>query len=277
MIHALRAGYLQRGKRDALDPYTGRHYQIPANMTYNEWYREYVENNQNMAQPEYGERNLTRIQYENYRKRLGKSFDMTYEEFIDMKTDKDLWAAYQRSYKASRKSDKYTDMTDVYNLNYSRNESRVEDSDHYTTPTGKRYSTNDNGVYLDYKPDGAEIREAPILSRATGQTVKMCPRVTGENMHVCTPDYLLGNNEARWDHKTLNGSGSNALRKRIVGSKGHGRNQAENYLVNIDNWKGSQSDIMTQVEKMFVWSNTEFVNELIIVRDGVPIRALVRK
>ena len=93
---------LAKMKRKARDPVTGKNYTVPANMTYNQWYDKYVKNAPKKAKPQYSERNLTKDQYDRYKERLGDSFTYTYDEFIQMKTDKTLWATWQKAYRDAK-------------------------------------------------------------------------------------------------------------------------------------------------------------------------------
>lgn len=265
---------LSRLKRSALDPETGKVIKVPADMTYEEWYEKYVKGK---PKAEEGSRNLTREQYDRYKDRLNNDFNMSYDEFVRMKEDEEKWAAYQKSYRDSGKSDKYNDLTAIWLYNTKHNKAYVKDADHYTSPNGDTYRVDNVNVVLDYDPEGLEKAESELLSRATGEVVQMCPRVTGNYSKIKSPDYIVGDEEVRWDHKTLHGNGKNALRRRILGKDNRGKEQAENYLFNIDDWKGERDNVIEQAKKIFLWPNTKFVNSLVLVEQGGIIMALVRK
>lgn len=266
---------LAKMKRTARDPITGKNYKVPANMTYNEWYEKYVKNNQNTAQPKYGERNLTRTQYDNYKARLGDDFPYSYDEFIKMKSDKGLWKAWQKSFAASNRSDKFKDLTDVWEYRRKNGRADIDDATGYTAPDGTYYKVDNKDVVLDYDKTKPEYLDTDILSKAADKPLRMCPRVIKPE-RVKSPDYLLGANRERWDHKGLHGNGGNALRKRILGKDGRGKEQAENYFVNISDWKGTQENIIEQAEKIFTWPNTQFVQQIALT-DGKDILLMLSR
>ena len=95
-------------KQRAWNPETGRYELVPGDMTYQEWYKKYIDPEgklkkpPKMPEPEEG-RNLTREQYNRYKARLGSGFPFTYEEFINMKEDPVQWAAWKKAYKEAGK------------------------------------------------------------------------------------------------------------------------------------------------------------------------------
>lgn len=290
---------LRRMKQRAYDPRTGKYVTVPGDMTYEQWYKQFVEGQPKKEKPTQ-ERNLTLDQYNRYKARFGDAFPYTYEEFVKMKSDKDTWEAWQRRYKTAgettgtarsspiravqmttddvSKDLPFNDVTEQWKDNQQINEADVSDSDHYTVPGGDTYYVGQKGVKLDYDKNGEEIKSAPNLSKATGQPVKMCPRVLDPEGVKC-PDYLLGHTEQRWDRKGLHGKGPNALKKRILGKDGRGAEQAENFYVDISDWKGTEEDIIDQAHRVF--DKTEendlgFVEHLTLVNGDEIIIALER-
>lgn len=86
--------------RIARDPITGRTYKVPANMTYREWHEKYVRNNQNTAQPQKSERNLTRAQYNKYKSVLGDIVPGSLEKFKEIKyNEPELWSGMKLDYR----------------------------------------------------------------------------------------------------------------------------------------------------------------------------------
>ena len=85
---------LEEMQRRARDPVTGKTYLVPADMTYEQWYENYVkgrpeaERNEKMIK----NRSSDRRQFEQYRKILGKDMPNTLDSFQDMKyTDSKQW------------------------------------------------------------------------------------------------------------------------------------------------------------------------------------------
>ena len=97
--------WLKNGTRSALDPVTGRRIKVPMSMTYKEWYDKYVKGHEKeMAEKQPQSRNLTREQYDRYRRR-GVGPD-SYEEFIKLKGDPEAWAKLQEEYRKAGKDGK---------------------------------------------------------------------------------------------------------------------------------------------------------------------------
>lgn len=92
--------WLKNGTRSALDPVTGKRIKVPLSMTYKEWYEKYVKGHEKEIQEKENEpknRNLTREQYDRYRRR-GVGPD-SYEEFIKLKGDPEAWTKLQEEYR----------------------------------------------------------------------------------------------------------------------------------------------------------------------------------
>lgn len=93
--------WLKNGTRFALDPVTGKRIKVPMSMTYKEWYDKYVNGHEkDIAEKQPQSRNLTRDQYDRYRRR-GVGPD-SYEEFIKLKGDPEAWAKLQEEYRKAK-------------------------------------------------------------------------------------------------------------------------------------------------------------------------------
>mgnify|MGYP002796443944 FL=1 len=80
-------------KRSAKDE-NGKAYFVPADMTYHEWYKKYVESNPAMKLVERKTQNKSadRKQYEEYKNVLGKDLNISFDKFQDIKyTDDEQW------------------------------------------------------------------------------------------------------------------------------------------------------------------------------------------
>ncbi|HHX19604.1 MAG TPA: minor capsid protein [Clostridiaceae bacterium] len=75
------------GMRVARDPETGKVYEVPANMTYREWYQKYVvDEGKEWSVKAYRNRHGDRKQYEAYKDAIGKSnMPLTFRSFQQMK------------------------------------------------------------------------------------------------------------------------------------------------------------------------------------------------
>lgn len=74
-------------KRNAYDPETGRTIRVPANMTYKEWYKQYVEGKPKAEAQEKAAKNAAkdRRQFDTYQKVLGKDMPKHFADFQEMK------------------------------------------------------------------------------------------------------------------------------------------------------------------------------------------------
>ena len=93
-ISAIDEDELRNMKRRAYNPKTGRTETVPANMTYDQWYKKYVKGN---AQAEAEEKSVQNAasdkkQYERYREILGKDAPKRFVDFQEMKyNDPEKW------------------------------------------------------------------------------------------------------------------------------------------------------------------------------------------
>lgn len=92
---------LRNMKRRAYNPKTGRTETVPANMTYDQWYKKYVKGN---AQAEAEEKSVQNAasdkkQYERYREILGKDAPKRFADFQEMKyNDTEKWRLTKLDY-----------------------------------------------------------------------------------------------------------------------------------------------------------------------------------
>ena len=97
---------LKKMTRGARDPVTGKGFDVPMTMNYQEWYEKYVEGTgvdkkkeKQTEEEKSGSRNLTREQFERYRDRgVGPE---TYEEFLKAKEDPETWKKMKKEYRES--------------------------------------------------------------------------------------------------------------------------------------------------------------------------------
>ena len=97
---------LKNMKQRALDPKTGKHVLVPGDMTYEQWYKQFVQG-QPAGDSTTQQQNLTRDQYDRYKDRLGDDFDYTYDEFLKAKGDPQIWADLQQKYKDAKQFEDY--------------------------------------------------------------------------------------------------------------------------------------------------------------------------
>lgn len=100
--------------RIAKDPITGKNYEVPSNMNYKEWHKEYIENNPKafLIEKKWKNRFQDKIQYDNYRNILGKEAPKTIDYFLKIKyNNSDEWKLMHGYYKGITKGS-LTPLTD---------------------------------------------------------------------------------------------------------------------------------------------------------------------
>jgi len=94
---------LPKGTRTARDPVTGKTYSVPADMTYKEWYKKYVEGNPAavLEEKKWKNRYTDEKQFERYKEVLGKDLGIkSLEAFQNLKyNDIEKWEEVKRDYK----------------------------------------------------------------------------------------------------------------------------------------------------------------------------------
>jgi len=93
---------METGTRVARDPETGESYEVPGDMTYEEWYKKYVESNPAalLAEKKWKNRYSDKKQYKKYRDVLGSDVPKTFDDFQNLKYNKiDEWKLTKYNYK----------------------------------------------------------------------------------------------------------------------------------------------------------------------------------
>ena len=100
IVTALTAQERARLQRAALDPKTGKSIMVPADMTYKEWYEQYVKDMSGAegAIKAARNKNADRRQYEKYRAVLGSKAPKSLEKFQQIKYNSSEWEALKSAY-----------------------------------------------------------------------------------------------------------------------------------------------------------------------------------
>ena len=100
----------------------------------------------------------------------------------------------------------------------------------------------------------------------------MQPKISGKLLGFSWPDYLIEGQ--RWELKDLfSGKSKYLLRDKVHKSA----KQAENYVFDITHSVVSEYELMNQAEALFVYYNTLHVKTIVIAKDGIIKRVLIRK
>ncbi len=93
---------LNKLKRKARDPVTGKVIEVPMTMTYRQWYDQYVKGRPEaeLEEKKIKNRSADRIQYQQYKKVLGENIPKTLDGFQDMKyNDPEKWNEIKEAYR----------------------------------------------------------------------------------------------------------------------------------------------------------------------------------
>lgn len=163
----------------------------------------------------------------------------------------------------------FEDITKNANRALSKNKPSVSEKKHFIKD-GVRYDVD--GINVQLSPFENEREFAELLSRIKGQSVELVPRVSGKYKNVETPDYILGGS-VHWDLKSYSGAGKDGIRDAIKKHKGQG----SNFIFDVSKSPLTDDQITDQVSRVFRTDNTSFVEEIIVVRNGVVVLAYKRK
>lgn len=154
---------------------------------------------------------------------------------------------------------KYKDVTSEWKKVNEDEAKEVKDLTEWEH-NGEVYKVDGINIKLEYNNREKEV--GSMLAREYGLDVSMVPVASGKYNAVKTPDYLIAGE--KWDLKELKGESKDAIRNAIHKKK----EQADNFIIDITEYKKDISFIYKQVEGVFNYSNTSFVNSLIILKDN---------
>lgn len=161
----------------------------------------------------------------------------------------------------------FVDVTKNWYPNAKPDSHSVQDLDEYVV-NGVTYRVDGRNVQLQYTPHEKEIAE--LLAREVGGEIYMVPRVNNPQ-GISTPDYLF--HGKGYDLKTIGKTtGKNPLFNRIKKAKG----QARNFILDITNSELAEDIVDSQIDKVFWSKETQFVNEIVIVKDGKIVKVVKR-
>ena len=143
----------------------------------------------------------------------------------------------------------------------------IKDATEYTKD-GIKYIVDGHNVKLRYEEEEKKYLE--ILERAIGGEAYMVPKV--ENPEgIKTPDFLFNGNE--YDLKRISGSGKNTLIDAVKKKKG----QSKKFVFGItEKCELADEEILRQAKHIFNYNRTDFIDEVIVVKNGEIMTILKR-
>lgn len=162
---------------------------------------------------------------------------------------------------------KYADITGNWYSDAKPNSHAVQDLQEITV-NGATYKVDGRNVQLKYSAHEKEIAE--LLEREVGGEIFMVPKVNSPQS-VRTADYRF---HGKWyDLKTLKPeAGANTIFNRIKNAKG----QADGFLIDVTQTTLDDRTIDSQIDKIFWSQDTQFVDEIIIIRGGEIVKVAKR-
>lgn len=164
-------------------------------------------------------------------------------------------------------AERYVDITGNWYPDATPNSHAVQDLQSYTA-NGSTYTVDGHNVVLDYSPHEKEIAE--LLEREVGGEIYMVPRVNNPQ-GVSTPDYLF--HGKGYDLKTIGEkAGANTIFNRVKKAAG----QARSFIIDVTRSGLDDDTINKQIEKLFNRPDTDWVEEVVIIRGAAIVRVAKR-
>ena len=188
--------------------------------------------------------------------------DMKYEEWKKK---------YVKDLKRDKKDDKVEpimkDITKEWTNNIGSTVSKVEDLKEFTI-NNVNYKVSGTDVRSEY--DEEEKAIATLLSKASGKKIYMLPKINKPD-GISTADYLIDGEF--YDLKRIYGSGTRTLKDAVKDKK----KQSKRFILKItEKSKLSADEITRQAEGIFRFSETNFVDEIVIIKDDELMKVLKR-
>ena len=142
----------------------------------------------------------------------------------------------------------------------------VSDAEYCFIDGIRRYVDNKNIVI---KHDEAEIASAKLLVKTFGGKVVMMPEVY-EPKNRRMPDYNF--NGVPIDRKGPTGSGKNTIDNQVRAVKG----QANSILIDVSKCELSEEQLYEQIKAVFSSKHRDFLDTMIIERDGKIVNVFIR-
>ncbi len=164
---------------------------------------------------------------------------------------------------------KYRDVTLDWYADAAPNSHVVQDLTKYTV-NSVTYEVDGHNVVLDHSAHEKEI--AQLLEREFGGELFMVPRVNNPQ-GISTPDYLFRGKG--YDLKTMGAdAGSNTIYNRVKKAK----KQSHNFIIDVTAAvKLDDQTIDNQIGKLFWSKESQFVDEIVVIRNGKIVKIVKRK
>ena len=173
------------------------------------------------------------------------------------------------SAKAPKWQEKFEDITGRWYPDATPGSHEVKDLYEYTAPDGRVFKVDGKHVSFKYSQHEKEIAE--LLEKEVGGELFMVPKVDYPQ-NVRTPDYIFHGH--RYDLKTLKpGAGKNTIYNRAKKSS----DQTKRVIIDITQSGLDDKIVNDQIKKIFWSKETDFIDEIVIIKDKKIIKVVRRK
>lgn len=286
--------YLKDMTRSMRDPETGQTEQVPLSMTYKDWYKKYVEGNdetpkytkeetaeadiaiykepsarrtKNNPNSEYDSEDISKKKFKNIEPQ-GSVFEKN-EEVIssDDYLNNNVNEPEAQEKTVIKSDSKYEDITSKLIDNDKKEQSEIIMKNSIDI-NGVTY--NVDGIHVLLDPDENEKRIAALLSGVIGGAIEIWPRIN-KPKGIKTPDFFFRGEKT--DLKTIekvnNDSLYNACHKK--------KKQASCFVFDISKVDMSKDEAEEQAKRLFKRDGTKFVKTVYLVKGDEVFLILERK
>lgn len=161
----------------------------------------------------------------------------------------------------------YIDVTNDWISKANPNSHEIKELNYWII-NNKKHKVDGKKILLDYSK--SELECAKWLENTFGGEIYMCPRVnTPEG--IKTPDYIWNNDY--WDLKEIKTGTKRVIDSRLNGQQ---KNQSSNYIIDISGNPLPNIAIVNQIKKIFTTKSRQWLNTIILIKNGKIIIILKR-
>lgn len=161
----------------------------------------------------------------------------------------------------------YIDVTNDWISKANPNSHEIKELNYWII-NNKKHKVDGKKILLDYSKN--ELECAKWLENTFGGEIYMCPRVnTPEG--IKTPDYIWNNDY--WDLKEIKTGTKRVIDSRLNGQQ---KNQSSNYIIDISGNPLPNIAIVNQIKKIFTTKSRQWLNTIILIKNGKIIIILKR-
>lgn len=159
----------------------------------------------------------------------------------------------------------YIDITERYSV---KKQYLLKKQKYFIDDNGNKYKVDGKHVILE--PTIREKEVANLMGQIFGGKIKIIPRINYPK-NIKTPDYII--NKEKYDLKTLSENNKNTIYNAIHKQK----MQASNFIIDISKNRMQQSVAEEQIASVYKSKHTEWVKQIILIKDNKLLKVYQRK